>query len=324
VSHVGKDTPAQAPRSKDIRYGRGMAAQQRSLGSFTTVLFGAEQGKYPDGNSVLVRGSHGSVLIDPSLSVHASAPAIEVDRILLTHAHEDHVAGVSAVRAGSISVHERDLAALQSVDGLMALYGIPPEGVPAMTELVTQRFHYLGWPSATGFADAAVFDLGGVSVRAVHAPGHTGGHCVFVIEPDDGSHRVVVLGDIDLSSFGPYYGDAQSSLEEFEATLRMLPSLVADHYVTFHHKGIVEGHDAFAAAVATFGSMIGRREDALLALLAEHPSFDELCAIGIVYRPGTRPALFGDGVEQHSIRRHLARLLADGRVVSDGTRYGLA
>ena len=301
-----------------------MAAHQRSLGSFTTVLIGTDLGKYPDGNSVLVRGSHGSVLIDPSLSVHASVPAMEVDHILLTHAHEDHVAGVSAVRAGALSVHERDLAALQSIDGLMALYGIPPDRVPAMTELVTQRFHYLGWPSATGFTDAAVFDLGGVSVRAVHAPGHTGGHCVFVIEPDDGSHRVVVLGDIDLSSFGPYYGDAQSSLEEFEATLRMLPSLVADHYVTFHHKGIVEGHEAFAAAVATFGSMIGRREDALLALLAEHRSFDELCAIGIVYRPGTRPPVFGDGVEQHSIRRHLDRLLADGRIVSDGTRYGLA
>ncbi len=300
-----------------------MVAVQRSLGSYTTVLFGADQGKYPDGNSVLVRGTNGSVLIDPSLTVRAAAAPIEVDRVLLTHAHEDHLAGLSAVRADEIGVHERDLAALHSIDGLMALYGIPAARVPAMTQLVTERFHYVGWPDAVGFADDAVWDLGGVSVRAVPAPGHTGGHCLFSIEPDDGSHRVVVLGDIDLSGFGPYYGDAQSSLDEFDATLQMLPSLVADHYVTFHHKGVVDGHAAFVDAATTFASMIATREHALLGLVGEPRTLAELCDIGIVYRPGTRPPLFGDGVEQHSIERHLDRLLAAGRVVSDGTRYRL-
>lgn len=300
-----------------------MVATTRTLGSHTTVLFGVETGKYPDGNSVIVRGSHASLLIDPSLSVHSASPAIEVDHVLLTHAHEDHMAGLSAVKAGAISVHEADLAALQSVDGLMQLYGIPAEGVPAMTALVVERFHYLGWPDATGFVDGAVWDLGGVSVRAVHAPGHTAGHCVFVIEPDDGSHRVVVLGDIDLSSFGPYYGDAASSLEDFQTTLAMLPTIEADHYVTFHHKGVIDGHERFKEAVEVFAGMIDHREHALVALLANQRTLSELCDIGIVYRPGTRPPLFGDGVEHHSIVRHLDRLIAGGRVVSDDTRYRL-
>lgn len=300
-----------------------MDAVTRTLGSHTTVLFGAETGKYPDGNSVIVRGSHSTLLIDPSLSVHSSSPAIEVDHVLLTHAHEDHMAGLSAVRSGSISVHDADLAALQSVDGLMQLYGIPPEGVSGMTALVVDRFHYRGWPEATGFGDGAVWELGGVSVLAVHAPGHTAGHCVFVIEPDDGSHRVVVLGDIDLSSFGPYYGDAASSLEDFQATLAMLPSIAADHYVTFHHKGVLDGHERFVEAVDGFASMIDRREHALVGLLASPRTLGELCEIGIVYRPGTRPPLFGDGVELHSITRHLDRLIATGHVVSDDARYRL-
>ena len=62
---------------------------------------------------------------------------------------------------------------------------------------------------------------------------------------------------------------------------------------------------------------------ALIGLVGEPRTLAELCDIGIVYRPGTRPPLFGDGVEQHSIERHLDRLLAAGRVVSDGTRYRL-
>jgi glyoxylase-like metal-dependent hydrolase (beta-lactamase superfamily II) len=238
------------------------------------------------------------------------------------------MAGVSAVQFDDVSVHERDLPALRSIEGLMALYGLPPERVPGMTALVTEQFHYIGWPSATGLEGGARFDLGEVSVTAIHAPGHTGGHCVYLIASDDGSHRTVVTGDIDLSSFGPYYGDAQSDLEEFEATLEMLPSLVADHYVTFHHKGVIDGHTAFVFAVEAFAASITRRETALLDLLSEPRTFDELCDIGIVYRPGTRPPLFGDGVEVNSIRRHLAQLTAQGRAVaetvSDGTRYRLA
>ncbi len=285
-----------------------------------TVLFGRDHGKYPDGNSVLVRGSSGSVLIDPSLSVHDSDPPMQVDQVLLTHAHEDHVAGLSAVQTEAISVHVRDLAALQSVAGLMALYGLPTERIPAMTELVTDRFHYLGWPSATGFDDGAMWDLGGVVVGAVSAPGHTGGHCLFVITQDDGP-TVVVTGDIDLSTFGPYYGDAGSSLDEFEASLRMLPTVVADYYVTFHHKGVIEGHDAFVAAVAAFGEAISRREAALLDLLAQRRTLQQLVDVGIVYRPGTRPPLFGDSVERRSIQQHLDRLLAQVAIAADGREY---
>ncbi|HAP76159.1 MAG TPA: MBL fold metallo-hydrolase [Acidimicrobiaceae bacterium] len=296
-----------------------IVSERRSLGPHTTVLFGSEQGKYPDGNTVLVRGRDSSLVIDPSLS--ARSEALDVDRVLLTHTHEDHAAGVSGVRWQELSVHEADLAALRSVDDLMRLYGLAPESWPAMTQMVQERFFFEGWPQATGLCDDDVIDLGGVTVRLIHAPGHTGGHSVYLIEPDG----VLVTGDIDLTGFGPYYGDAASSLDAFESTLAMVREIAAAHYVTFHHKGVVEGHEAFAAAVDSYTASIGRRTNDLLALLADGPStFDELHAHGIVYRAGTRPANFGDSVEAHTIERHLARLLADGAVASDGQQYWLA
>ena len=77
--------------------------ERRTLGPHTTVLFGTEQGKYPDGNSVLVRGAHSSMLIDPSLSVRGQG--LSVDVVALTHAHEDHAAGISGVAFQRLTVH---------------------------------------------------------------------------------------------------------------------------------------------------------------------------------------------------------------------------
>jgi glyoxylase-like metal-dependent hydrolase (beta-lactamase superfamily II) len=297
-----------------------MVVAQRQLGSHVTVLFGHEQGKYPDGNCVVVRGSRASAAIDPTLSVRSLSPRLSVDLALLTHTHEDHAAGLAAVDADEIRVHELDLAALRHVDDLMRLYGIPESVWPQMRELVENRFEFLGWPNAQGLVDGDVFDLGDVTVTALHAPGHTAGHTVYLVESVDGT-RVVVTGDIDLSTFGPYYGDAASSLDAFEATLTMLREVVADHYVTFHHKGVVDGHEAFAHAVDQYAAVFGRRRDALLSLLLQPITFDELVVAGIIYRPGTRPALFGESVERHSIRRHLDRLLAEGAATTDGRQY---
>jgi len=297
-----------------------MDVQRRQLGRHTTVLFGHEQGKYPDGNSVLVRGSSGTVLIDPSLGVRDITPPLTVDHVLLTHTHEDHAAGVSAVRWGSLRVHHHDVEALRSVDALMALYGVPRSVWPEMTDFVTGRFHFAGWPEARGMSDGETIDLGEVRVTLIHAPGHTSGHSLYLIEGDDGV-RVVVTGDIDLTGFGAYYGDAASSLDSFERTLRMARELVADHYVTFHHKGVVDGHTAFVAAVDAYAESFQRREDALLTLVASPRSLDELVAEGIVYRAGTRPALFGDSVERRTIEQHLERLLANGAVEVGGGQY---
>lgn len=297
-----------------------MVALQRQLGPHVTVLFGHEQGKYPDGNTVVVRGATGSVAIDPAMSARTLDPPLEVDTVLLTHAHEDHAVGVSAVRWRALKAHRLDVPALRSIDDLMRLYGVPQSSWAEMTRMVTERFHYDTWPEAEPLDDGDVIDLGGVTVTLVHAPGHTSGHSVYVIDAADGP-RVVVTGDIDLTTFGPYYGDAASSLDEFEATLVMMRELVADHYVTFHHKGVIDGHEAFAAAVDVYAAVFDRRARSLLDLLHTRRTFDELVDDGIVYRAGTRPPLFGESVERRSIEQHLHRLVADGAVATDGQQY---
>ena len=80
-----------------------------------------------------------------------------------------------------------------------------------------------------------------------------------------------------------------------------------------------DGHAAFAVAVDVYAESFQRREDALLALLAEPRTLDELVEHGIVYRAGTRPPLFGTPVEKRTIEQHLDRLLANAVIeVVDG------
>jgi len=283
-------------------------ARDRTIGR-VTVLGGARGGRYPHGNSLLVRGSEETIVIDPSLSLVARADRPRADRVLNSHCHEDHVAGNHLYPDVPWLLHELDLPGIRSLDAMMAIYGMSPAIEAAFREVVVRDFHFVPRPDAQPYRDGDVLDLGGARIRVQHAPGHTRGHSVLHVEPDD----VVYLGDIDLSSFGPYYGDAWSSLEDFERTLAAVRAIDARWYATFHHVGVVEGRTAFLERLDRFAAVIAAREQRLLAFLAEPRTMAEIVAHRFVYRPGDAVP-FADDVERRSMTQHLERLAAAGRV----------
>jgi len=229
--------------------------------------------------------------------------------VINSHCHEDHIAGNHLFPDAVWQLHELDVVGLRSIDHMMAIYGYLGETQNEFRQSVVQDFHYVPRPDAVGFTDAAVFDLGGVQVRAIHAPGHTRGHCCFLIEPEG----ILYLGDIDLSSFGPYYGDAWSSLADFEKTLAMVRGIDARHYATFHHIGVLDGREAFLERLDRFVDVIARREQRLLEFLAEPHTLDDVVAHRFVYRPGDAVP-WADSAERGSMSQHIVRLLAAGRV----------
>ncbi len=84
---------------------------ERKLTDRVSVLEGTSKGAYPSGNSVLVRGSSETFLIDPSVDVIArgGAPA-KIDAVLNSHAHEDHMTGNGFFADARVHIHEADLA----------------------------------------------------------------------------------------------------------------------------------------------------------------------------------------------------------------------
>jgi glyoxylase-like metal-dependent hydrolase (beta-lactamase superfamily II) len=285
-------------------------ADERRLTGAVSVLIGHGNGAYPSGNTVLVRGAAETIVIDPSVTVveRGGVPA-RVDAVVNSHSHEDHVAGNGLFPAARVHVHHADVPGVASVDGLMDVYGLDGEPRDTFSRVVVEEFHYAPRPDVEGFGDGHVFDLGGVAVEAVHLPGHTRGHSGFRI-----SGGVFFLSDIDLTGFGPYYGDAWSDLEDFDDSLRRVREEDADVYVTFHHKGVIEGRERFVALVDDFAAVIGRRHGAMLEFLDEPRTLDDMAAHRFVYRPHVQH-VFADSVERRSAELHVRRMLTRGEAV---------
>jgi glyoxylase-like metal-dependent hydrolase (beta-lactamase superfamily II) len=279
-----------------------------------TVLVGDRAGKYPDGNSLLVRGTRETALIDPGLGLLSRNPLPRVDRVLFSHCHEDHIAGSHLFPDAAWHVHRLDRVGFDSIDDMMSIYGYPEPIHSAFRKQVLERFHYTSRDDVESFEDGDVFDLGDVTLEVHHTPGHTRGHSCLLVEWQEGgvSRQLLHLGDIDLTSFGPYYGDAWSDLANFERSLERVRNIQAHWYATFHHIGVLE-RDAFLQRLDRFECKILEREDRLLEYLDQPRSLDEIAAHRFVYRPSDAVP-FADAVERRSMSQHLERLIAQDRV----------
>ncbi|MBE2243357.1 MAG: MBL fold metallo-hydrolase [Burkholderiaceae bacterium] len=287
-----------------------------------TVYFGDKQGKYPDGNLVVVRGRDATAVFDTPLVANRLPQVLaEADLCILGHVHEDHMAGLHRLQHVPLHVHEADVQAARSWEGLSRHYGYPPQVLSLVRQKIERQFAYLPRPDALAYADGQCWDLGGVQVRAVHLPGHTAGHCALLVQPQG----IAFIGDIDLSGFGPYYGDCTSSLADFRRSLARLAELPASVWITSHHKGVIRERADFDAKLRAFAARLDANAERLLQMLQAGPrTLDELVRQRLLYPPGYEE-LWIDAAEARSIAQHLDELQAAGRVhAQDDGRFSLA
>jgi len=131
--------------------------------------------------------------------------------LLLTHGHVDHTGGAPDVcsRTGiSAYVHpDDDFLTFDPLTQLRALFGTAPE-MPVLerVERLEGGSHLL---------------LGGLDIEVLHTPGHTPGHCCFLVEGRlfSGDHLFAgSIGRTDLPG-----GDLSALLESMSSEILPLP-----------------------------------------------------------------------------------------------------
>ncbi|GAA4742979.1 hypothetical protein MUG78_06455 [Gordonia alkaliphila] len=265
------------------------------ISEHVVLLRGTNDGAYPYGNPVRVHGGDTTVQIDSSLE----APAVETDLVLLSHYHEDHVVGLGETSA-PVQIHQRDLPAVQSWAEFCRYMDSPPE---EMGEELRRQFRWSERPDATALHDDTVIDVGGgVRIRVIPLPGHTGGHCGFFVEPDD----VFFLADVDLSSFGPLHADLESRLSDVRTSLARCAEIDAAVYTTYHHKGPYTDRAAYLADLRRHTAAVDERGARIRDLLAQGLTAEQMIGRGVVYRLDGRRPWYADAVEEVIVGQYLA------------------
>ena len=143
---------------------------------------------YKNGYVVGCEETRQGVIIDPGDEVELLLEAaqdhrLEISRILLTHAHLDHITGVGRAKAAlnvPVWLHEADNFLYEAVVQQGLAFGFDVEAQPPVD------FFYQG---------EGPLEFGRLAARVRHTPGHCPGGVCLAIASVDGSSPTLFVGD---------------------------------------------------------------------------------------------------------------------------------
>jgi glyoxylase-like metal-dependent hydrolase (beta-lactamase superfamily II) len=269
-------------------------------------------------NSLYVAAA--GLLIDTGADEAELTPLVlHVKQVLYTHYHSDHRWNGELFAAAETTIHTRDAAAMESLEGMVDCVVDPASQEPgdiAAREGYRQWFGSFVKPLRVDrrLESEAPVDFGGVTVAPLHMPGHTPGMlCPYFPE-----ERLLFLTDFDLTRFGPWYGNTGSDLDQFEASLQRIAAFDADWFMTSHLPGALDRAEMLAL-LTPFHEQIRSRDERLVEAVGTPQTLDDLAQLGVCYRKAhLRKEPHLAFFERLQIEHHLRRLARRGAVRTDG------
>ncbi|MEW6755166.1 MAG: MBL fold metallo-hydrolase [Candidatus Latescibacterota bacterium] len=111
------------------------------------------------------------------IRAEARRAGVQLERVLLTHAHIDHVGAAGALGVPVEGPHRADAFLVDLLEEQSGLFAVPLEGQPIRPQ----------W-----LADGEVVRFGDVELEVLHCPGHTPGHVVYYHR----AGRLALTGDV--------------------------------------------------------------------------------------------------------------------------------
>lgn len=284
-----------------------------------------DDGRVPFSTSLIISGEDHSSVIDCGAGFKTFAymqRAHHIKNIYFTHHHIDHMWGAQLFPEAEKFINPLDLKKISDIDEIAkseGIYAVYEEAeVKAWKEEQQKRdfgeriVNPRTLEVSNTYEYGETVDMSGVDVVFLHAPGHTEGFCIPYI-PDYG---ILHVGDIDLTTFGPYYGDADSDINQFIDSAKKTLEVDAKYFVTSHHKGIFL-RDEYEKALHKYLTVIERREEAIKdAIRKGCPPKDLANREIFYYQKQSAEFPVRRKNEKISIAKHLQRLIRQGEPLS--------
>ena len=274
---------------------------------------GTNKGRYPYSNSLLVKDED-IALIDTGTGkekVEKLAKSKRVDFLINSHCHEDHIAYNNLFRS-KICIHKLEAPVLRSVKKLAELYCEEGSSIKEDMAIFIQNFVNFDKINVDlEFEDGYVFDLGDTQLKVIHTPGHSIGHSCFFDEKE----KILFSADIDLTSFGPWYGAIDSNIDDFIASIEKIRRLRPEIIVS-SHKGVIK--EDINVKLDIYLEKIYERENKILDFLQKERTLEEITKESIIYGDRKIPEflwqIYIEPAERIMVEKHLNRLFKKGSI----------
>jgi glyoxylase-like metal-dependent hydrolase (beta-lactamase superfamily II) len=292
---------------------------RNEMASGEIILITGEHGaRFPDGNCLFVDDELPTV-IDPATRKADLEHINETRHVRLvidTHYHVDHIRYNTLFPDADLAAHPADIKAIESIDGMAEMVGLADKPwLPIWRSVMQDEWGYRGCRVTRPVAEGDEILLGKNTVRFLHVPGHTPGNmCLHFLEKN-----AVYLADIDLTSFGPWYGNRYSDIDDFLDSIERVRAIGADTWYTAHGDGVIHGD--ITDRLDAFARVIGERDSRILDFLKEPRAFDEIVDATLIYGKRWEPPEMFNFFEGTMLGKHLARLERARAVARDGDRF---
>ncbi len=253
----------------------------------------------------LIEGSETAALIDTGVGVGSLKAAVEsiTDKpvtVLLTHGHVDHAMG--AGEFPKVYLHPADMPVYMGHSAMPVrqgyVSGAAMSGADPRLLAMVRESDFLPVKAAEEILPlqpGSVFNLGGISVQAFAAPGHTPGSMVFLI-PEE---RIFILGDA-CNAFTYLFDSFCPSVAQYRENLLRLQAETDGKYDrTLYCHGMGEGTvNMIANVIGVCDDILAGKTDDMPfrgfggepALIAKAMDFSRFCRAdggegNIIYNP---------------------------------------
>ncbi|MDD3419358.1 MAG: MBL fold metallo-hydrolase [Candidatus Gastranaerophilales bacterium] len=131
-----------------------------------------------------------------------------LEKILLTHAHIDHIAGCYDLKeqtGAKIFVNEEDMFLIKNTQKQLQMFGLPPEKEAPVDGFIK---------------DGETIHIGEIKIKAIHTPGHTKGGMCYLVEDKLFSGDTLFLGSVGRTDLpGGDYNELENSISNKIFTL---------------------------------------------------------------------------------------------------------